>query len=314
MGGITPLPSGLSSMGSPITSGGYVTTGSVFFVDSNTGLDSNDGLDPDHPFATLDNAFAHCTSGLCDYVFVMPNHAETLSSTRAVTADISGVHVIGLGRGENRPTFTIDTTVGAGVYISAHSVWMENLLLKSGLDALTQPIRVVSSEVTLKDIEWRNASAMEADQVIIGTSDAGRLTIDGFVLRDDIDPAGSGTKEKIQLAGGRMHEIKNSWITVRSTGAIIYVTSNSATDGAWPSWVHHNTIENVTSDQCVSITSDCLGSIISDNYFKCQTNSNHGTSGGGLSHHYFFENYVVNVDGEAGGMIDGTSLATTADN
>ena len=76
--GLTQFPNGITSMGSPITSGSYITTGSVFYVDSNTGSDDNTGTEPTKAVATMRKAVTLCTSGLCDTVFLMPNHAETI--------------------------------------------------------------------------------------------------------------------------------------------------------------------------------------------------------------------------------------------
>jgi hypothetical protein len=41
---------------------------------------------------------------------VLQNHAETLAGADAVDSDVAGVTVIGLGMGDDRPTFTFDTT------------------------------------------------------------------------------------------------------------------------------------------------------------------------------------------------------------
>lgn len=111
-----------------------LTTGDIWFVDSGsaTGADTvGHGQNPDSPFVTIDYAIGQCTASQGDIIYVMPGHAETLSAAAAITCDVIGIKIIGLGWGSNMPTLSIDTehTEEAPISITVDNVWLENLRL-----------------------------------------------------------------------------------------------------------------------------------------------------------------------------------------
>ena len=312
--GLTMFPNGITSMGSPITSGSYITTGSVFYVDSNTGSDDNTGTEPTKAVATMRKAVTLCTSGRCDTVFLMPNHAETISSTSGANIIYSGVRIIGLGRGENRPTFTFDTTVGACIAVScsAHSVWIENILLKSGLDALSHIIVSAGSELHIVNCEYEQVGAFEPAEIIEITSDARRVTIDGFIIKADTDAAGADLNNAIKIVGPNQCEIKNCYINIKATSGIISCSSAGSTE-IKPSWVHHNYFEQPTTSAIINwssgdVTDFC---VISDNFMKTNVD-NAEVVVGGASNVWAFNNQVVTVDGEASNDLVLSPGATSA--
>lgn len=83
--------------------------GNVYWVDSNGGGGSKGTFQ--HPVATLLAAHALATTGNGDIIAVKPGHAETYTET--VDFSKSGFAIIGLGFGDNRPTFT-NGVVAAG--------------------------------------------------------------------------------------------------------------------------------------------------------------------------------------------------------
>lgn len=76
--------------------------GNVYWVDSNGGGGSKGTFA--HPVATLAAAHALVTTDNGDIICVKPGHAETYTAT--VEFSKSGFAIIGLGFGDNRPTFT----------------------------------------------------------------------------------------------------------------------------------------------------------------------------------------------------------------
>jgi len=312
MAGLTALPNGLGSMGNPVTGGTYITTGSVYFVDSNTGKDSNDGKDPDHPFATVDHAVAHCTSGKMDMIFVMPNHAETISSSTEMRINVDGVKVVGLGSGEQRPTFTLDTTASSKCEITGHSAYLENLLFKSGVDAITYGIHVGATDVTLKNIEWRDDATNNYQvscAIATSSSGAGGCIIDGFVLNNPVDPGGTVTLKVIHMRSPRRCEIKNCYINTDTT-EVIYSSSGASTGNGQGNLIQGNFLQKTgsTSPPCITWSSDANGSVVCDNIIfnpssdgedplVCDTGS------------FLFNNLIVNAPGETG--IDCETSGTT---
>ena len=128
-----------------------VTTGKIFYVCSVGGSADHTGTSPDYPLATIDAAINKCTANKGDVIYVMPNHAETIGSAGAITCDIEGISVIGLGNGDNRGVVTIATATSADVSITADNVTIKNLLFKCGLDAVTDMIDIDTAAYTTID-------------------------------------------------------------------------------------------------------------------------------------------------------------------
>ena len=131
--GLTKFPNGVSSFGVPVLGSGSgipLTTGTYFFVDSNTGSNGNEGTDPTKPFATLDYAIGKCTADKGDIIVCMPKHAENLATAGAITCDVAGVTIVGLGYGGQRPKFSW-TAAAATWVVSADDVTFKNLAFEA---------------------------------------------------------------------------------------------------------------------------------------------------------------------------------------
>jgi hypothetical protein len=154
----SPLFSRHASGGLYTVAGIDRTPGAVWFV-SSTGAGATNGAGyghtPDRPFATLGYAYSSDVLASGDVVYVMPDHVETLASAGAVTADIAGVSVIGLGRGASRPTFNF-TTTDATFLITAASTHVENLLCVANTAVdVVDGIVVTGADCTLVDVHGR---------------------------------------------------------------------------------------------------------------------------------------------------------------
>lgn len=136
MGGVPVLP-------------GNMTTGNVFFVGSTvTGAtdNANYGKSPATPFATVDYAIGRCTASQGDVIYVMPGHAETC--TAAVTCDVAGVSIIGLGRGRNRPALTVSGAIDL-VTVTAANVHLENLRLIGAAADCTALVNIAAADLSM---------------------------------------------------------------------------------------------------------------------------------------------------------------------
>jgi len=148
-------------------------SGNVYFVgktpEGQAGSNGYSGT-YNHPFATIDFAIGKCLANHGDIIFVKAGHTETLSAAGAITADVAGISIIGLGSGADRPTLTFGTLTSASFAISAASVTIENIIGKSALDALANPFNVTGSDCWL-DLEWQDASAtVEAERAVLATT------------------------------------------------------------------------------------------------------------------------------------------------
>jgi len=112
--------------------GDRLVGGNVYFVDSGAGnrSDDNDGLHPTNsPMATLDGALDRCTASNGDFIVLLPGHAESLSAT--VALDKIGVTILGLGNGQNRPTFTFTATAADNMFeVTVADIKLDNIVMK----------------------------------------------------------------------------------------------------------------------------------------------------------------------------------------
>lgn len=90
-----------------------------------TASDGNKGTFND-PFSTLDYAIGQCTAGRGDIIMVKPGHAENLAAAAAITSDVAGVAVVGLGAGSLRPKFSW-TAATADWNITANNLSFYNI-------------------------------------------------------------------------------------------------------------------------------------------------------------------------------------------
>ena len=131
----TNFPSGVKSRGVPVEGFGGIgsplhTTGNIYHVDSGADAadDDNAATNPKQPAATLDGAIGKCTANNGDVILIAPGHSETISAAAAITFDIAGVTVIGMGVGNSRPTITLDTATTTDINVTAADVQIHNMI------------------------------------------------------------------------------------------------------------------------------------------------------------------------------------------
>lgn len=120
-------------------------------------------------FATVDAAINATTANRGDVIYVCPNHTETFTAAAGFALDVAGVSVIGLGSGNNRPTFTISSTDNAGTITqSGNNTVLKNIVVVTNDDALTNAV-VVSGDNCYTEFEHQDTSAaIEAATVVRG--------------------------------------------------------------------------------------------------------------------------------------------------
>jgi hypothetical protein len=138
----------------------------VWFVDSGNGTDgAGYGRNPDRPFATLDYAVSHADIDTGDTIYLMPGHAENLAADSDVDVDVSNLHIIGLGWGGCRPTFTA-TAIAGDFKLAASCGILENILFLSGIDATTGLLEVSSADWLIENCEFRDSVGQATDMVV----------------------------------------------------------------------------------------------------------------------------------------------------
>ena len=150
-----------------------LTTGEIFFVDSGSstgGTTSGFGNNPDAPFTTIDSAINQCTASQGDRIYVMAGHNETLTGASAITCDVSGVSIIGLGRGTDRPTLLLDAGAAVSIVISAANVSFENIVFSAGHADITVAIDISATNASFNNCAWKQNVAAENFLTCIRTS------------------------------------------------------------------------------------------------------------------------------------------------
>jgi len=109
--------------------------GDIYYVDSGSGSSSNTGLADDEALTTIDAAINKCTASQGDVIYVLPGHAETIDEASAITCDVVGIHIQGVGRGTDRPQLTWDDTASTIVMSAANVSW-DNFHFINDVDAL----------------------------------------------------------------------------------------------------------------------------------------------------------------------------------
>lgn len=156
-GSITNFPqgfaNGLSVRGMPLL---QMQPGQVFFLGNGpvlnpqqrAGSNSNRGTFLD-PFATLHYAVnSGCTPGRGDILFVLPNHAESISDATSTLLQCSGVAVVGLGAGSSRPTFTWDTAATANIPVAGTNISIQNCTLVANFADVASAFTAVGCSIT----------------------------------------------------------------------------------------------------------------------------------------------------------------------
>ena len=244
--GITNFPNGVSSFGAPILAGGDdFTTGNIFFVSSTAtaAADSTDhGTSTTQPFATIDFAIGRCTANNGDIIYVMPGHAEA-TVTAAITMDVAGVWVRGLGWGANRPTLTFTGTAGT-ILMSADSCRLSGIRLVPGIADVVAAITMTADDLIVENCETLSAAVFE------------------FTTLLDVG---------ITTAGSNRSIIRNNLLKCLQSGASS--TSGILLSGSNDVQILGNVIMGFFSEHCIDNTSgttpdECLAGLFTDNYIQ----------------------------------------------
>lgn len=108
---------------------------------------------------TLNAGLSKCRSGKGDVVVVMSDHAENISSADQMSNLVAGTRIVGLGRGNLRPTFTW-TAATATFLIDVANVTIENCIFEmagNGTDNVTvaAPMTISAAGFTMEHCRAR---------------------------------------------------------------------------------------------------------------------------------------------------------------
>jgi hypothetical protein len=228
--------------------------GNKWYVDSGSGTGGDGGgygTTPATPFVTLDYAVGAATASNGDIIYLMPGHAETKAAASNLWAiDKAGLTIVGLGRGAERPTFTM-SDVGAVCTITAASTWLENVLFVSAIDSVVAPLTVSAADCTIKDVEFRDTTDVEFVRGLITTATADRITIDGLYYNGYT--GGNACTTGLALVGVNGGVVKNCRFSGLFSTACIDMLTTLSNNIVIENCYFYNATAAVTQDVAMNI-------------------------------------------------------------
>jgi len=237
-GSITNFPlgfvNGISLRGMPLL---QMQPGNVFWVNASTvlnvgavgGSDNNRGTYK-RPFATLAGAIAQCVSGRGDIIFVGAGHTETISDATTTAMTKIGVAVVGLGSGNLRPTFTLDTANTATIPVSAAGCSFQNCIFIANFLTIAACFTLaLAKDFAVQQCEFRDTgAALNFANVVKSTGAAN--TADGLTFTDNFYPSIGTTYNTGALvadAVDRMNLSRNNIFTISTQDVAILAVSTT---------------------------------------------------------------------------------------
>lgn len=149
--------------------------GQVYFVHAGTAVGvwgagsdaAGYGSHPGSPVASIDYAIGLCTAAAGDIIYVGPGHVET---TTAIAADVSGITIIGLGRGRLIPALTATTAATDLINVSAANVTIKNIRLIGAASGVTALVDISAADCTLEEVLLNPAATPLMSVTLSGTS------------------------------------------------------------------------------------------------------------------------------------------------
>lgn len=281
---------GLTVQGMPVLN---TYPGRVFWLDSVNGSNSNRGTFA-RPFASLVGAqtvlAAHPPTVWNDILMVKPNHRESISSATAMILRQSGLTIIGLGQGFQRPTFTLDTANTATVSVLGSNITFQNVRFVNNFLNIASMFTLGGASVTASI----SGTQMTVTVVGSGTLYPG-LTLNsatsGFIPGTKIVSQASGTTGGVgvynvnvsqTVASGTITTVARDFTlrgcdisdTSAILNALIMVTTSGVTNAADGLTLTGNTISLLAASGATSLisaagTNDRV--VVSHNYYLTVT-------------------------------------------
>jgi len=285
--------------------------GNVYWVDSNGGGGSRGTFS--HPVATLLEAHALVTSDNGDIICIKPGHAETYTAT--VDFSKSGFAVIGLGFGDNRPTFTCGVLAAgddmfdfAGDDVVVYNIkWAD----ANPAGSAAVPFNVSGDNFHIENCYIELGGATTGFLTHDTTAKKGLTVLNNTIVGTEAGPDFGVKVEKTHLYA---HIAGNKWIFEQSagidSGVVIFV---SGTTAAGQHLIEEEVVLGMSDSNVYLVQTDVQAqSLMSRCRIIGEDATDHiGTSGaGGFG---FIDNMVVQEATSVPGTVDnaGDPIATT---
>ena len=182
------------------------------------------------PFLTVANAIASGNIQSWDTIWVKAGHTETIKTAggwtiptaNAAGTAITGVRIIGIGNGDERPQITFSTATTASVAVGVAGCMIANIIGICGIASLANPFNIQAAGTTLV-IEWRDASStVSALRAVLTSAAAVNCNFDVKY----IGVSGTAvTLNAIRLVGSAGNRINIDFFGTANTGVVEFLTT-----------------------------------------------------------------------------------------
>lgn len=206
-------------------------------------------------YTTLNKALAQCRSGMGDFVFVLPGHSESISTADFMSSLVAGTRIIGLGRGNLRPTFTW-TAAAATFLLDVANVELNNLILNmdpgSGTVTVAAPITVSAAGCAIRNCKIRMGTDANS-KVTIGITTTAAATDFEFVGNQVYGATAAECTTQMQFVGADRLQFHHNTL-VGATSAVAVGNVRFLTTASTDIKMFHNSIRNnkAASEQAVT--------------------------------------------------------------
>jgi len=201
-------------------------------------------------FTDLQAAVDQTAASGDDVIFIAPGYTENITAAGDIDINNAHVTIIGLGEGDQRPTFTFNTATTSDLNVDGAGITFENIRFDlTGIDALTAPLDINAASCVFRNCEFIVASATnQALLAILTDANADDLIIDKSVFRGTQT---AGTTSAIRIVGSDNVTIKNSSFigNYKASVGAIEVTTTAAGNLR----ILNNTIVNTTASSTAAM-------------------------------------------------------------
>jgi len=252
-----------------------VGTGSVFYVDN--AIAGSTGIDWANAVATIDDAVNLCTANRGDFIFVAPGHVENLGTTDPDfdAANAHGVTCIGLGKGEQRPVLSFDTSTDIFT-IDADDVAIYNLVFLAHAPDVAKGIDITggSENAIIQDCLF-TVETEATDEFLIAIN-IGAASDNPLIKNNEFFMGGGnateailqdGTLEYAEIVGNKIYgDYSTACIHGDSTGAgeMLTIRDNILYNG--------DITIGLNTEPCIELKADTTGFIV-DNFCVCDVDT-----------------------------------------
>jgi len=185
------------------TLSGRVITGEIFWV-GDSGDAAYDAMRSKVPadklYTDLDDCVGACTAKRGDIICCLEGYNMAIAAAGDLDLDVAGLTIVFLGTGTSQAKITFGTAVSADMDVDAADITLIRPKFVAAVDALTGPIDVNSTDFTIIDGEYHDATNIDTTDCIIAVAGATRLKIDGWKYFR-ANEGGTQKQSNIQLNG-----------------------------------------------------------------------------------------------------------------